>query len=142
MLPFNFTKVKFCSAKNDKFTACSFNFFTFFAKIAPHVAYYAKKQAPTANTDLCRIAWSLHLYSELKCVCYFKYELFGLLPSDAGVGYGLAVHLVVGDLLRAVLNVALDHKTLKNGAHLGGVSCTVEYLFCNSRLLEILLKGL
>ena len=43
MLPFNFTKVKFCSAKNDKFTACSFNFFTFFAKIAPHVAYYAKK---------------------------------------------------------------------------------------------------
>ena len=47
------------------------------------------------------------------------YELFGLFPAQARIGDGLTVY-TAADFLAAVLDIALDHKSLHEVSYLRG----------------------
>ena len=61
----------------------------------------------------------------LQHLCQIIDKPFGLIPTKTGVGYRLAVNLAVGDLLCAVLDVALDHKALDYRADLRRITAGV-----------------
>ena len=68
-------------------------------------------------------------------LCNIVNQTLRLLPAEAGVGYRLAVNGVVADLLAAVLEIALDHKTLYIRLYLRRLAAAMKYLLAYAYLL-------
>ena len=76
----------------------------------------------------------------LQEVGYIQYQFLGLIPTDAGIGDGLAKALL-GDLACAVLQVTFDHEALDHAADVAVVTAGVENLLADAGLLQVLLAG-
>ena len=69
----------------------------------------------------------------LKNICNMQNEIFGFLPSKAGIGDGLAVN--GGVALRAVLKITFDHETFDKVLHVLRMAAAVKDFLCDADLL-------
>ena len=72
----------------------------------------------------------------------FVQQPFGILPSEAGVGNGLAVNMVGTDILAPFHEVAFDHYALDQFFQFRIVVAAVEDFADNADLLFIFLAGI
>ena len=77
----------------------------------------------------------------LQHICDVVNKSLGLFPTNAGVGNRFTVDRIITDLLCAVLNVALDHKTFHYATNIRGITARMKYFLGNSYLLKRLLSG-
>ena len=73
-----------------------------------------------------------------KLICKIQDQPLGLCPAEAGVGDGFTVDALLC-LLRAVLNVALDHQTLNKLLDIVIMAAGVQDLLGDANLLQVLL---
>ena len=69
------------------------------------------------------------------------YKLFALFPAETGVGYRFPVNALL-DLLRAVLDIALDHKALHHFSYIAVMAAAMEHFMAYAYLFKIFLSGI
>ena len=78
------------------------------------------------------------IFINLTFFCNFFDEAFGVVPSDAWIGDGLAVGAVVGDFLAAFDEVAFDHDSFDEFFEIGVVVSAVQDFADNADLFFVL----
>ena len=71
-------------------------------------------------------------------LCELLDELLSLLPAEARISYRLSVN-TLADLLGAILDVGLDHKTLYDFSDALRNVAAVHDILCDTDLLEVFL---
>ena len=67
-------------------------------------------------------------------------QLFGILPSQAGIGDGFAVDVIVDSLI-SLFDIALDHDAFDQSPDVVGAGAAVEHFLYDADLLLELLVG-
>ena len=87
---------------------------------------------------------SIPLYTVLifmkksKLICNIKHKSLGFFPAETWISNGFAID-IFADLLRSVLNIALDHESLNEIFDFAAVTHTMKNFLRNTNLLKILL---